>query len=94
MENQNNEPNAKAKEPVQRYNAGNVSASVWSNTITVNGQQVSTYSITTQKSYKDRDGNWQHTTTFHVSDLPKVRLVLDLAYKYCVVGVRPDVEDV
>lgn len=44
---------------------------------TSDGKEYSTYSV--QKTYKDRNGEWQHTTAFMASDLPVLATLLLLA---------------
>lgn len=67
--------------PVRKFVVGNVSASIWKNTIEVKGEKVETLKTSLQKSYKDKDGNWQNTNSLDVQDLPKARLALLEAYK-------------
>ena len=37
-----------------------------------------------QRAYKDKDGNFQHTTSFKDNDIPKAVLALTKAYDYLV----------
>lgn len=67
--------------PEKRFKCGSVSASIWANAKTVEGEMVKYYSITIDKAYKDGD-EWKHTNSFATEDLPKVVLVANEAYKY------------
>ena len=42
-------------------------------------------SISLQRVYKDKDGKFQHTTSFKVNDIPKAVLALRKAYEYLTV---------
>ena len=72
-------------EPEKKYRAGQVSATVWKNTkeVEINGgkQNKDFYSVQVEKSYKVED-NWKTTNNFNQNDLPKLSLVVEMAYKY------------
>lgn len=72
--------------PEQKFNAGAVSATIWSNTKVVNGSSIEVKSISIQRSYKDKDGQWKNVTSLRMNDIPKARLVLDKAYEYLASG--------
>lgn len=67
--------------PETKFRCGNTTATIWRNTKKINGQDVDMHSVTIEKSYKDGE-EWKTTSSFSVNDLPKVRLVSDLAYEY------------
>lgn len=67
--------------PEKKFKCGPVSASIWSENKTVNGEAVKFYSISITKAYKDSD-DWKNTNNFSAEDLPKVALVANEAYKY------------
>ena len=64
-------PNAK-KKPVATVRADDVSASVWAREFIVQGNPKSFYSVTLERSYKDRDGAWKYTKSFDADSLGKV----------------------
>jgi len=72
-------------EPEKKYRAGQVSATVWKNTkeVEINGEKQNKdfYSVQVEKSYKDGD-DWKSTNNFNQNDLPKLSLVVEMAYKY------------
>jgi len=70
-------------QPKKKFNAGAVSATVWENQATnkTTGQPVSYNTISLQRGYKDKDGNWQSTNSLRVADIPKAILVLQKAYE-------------
>jgi hypothetical protein len=66
----------------KKFSAGGISATVWSNEKLINGQKVDMKSISLQRTYKDREGNWKHSSNMRVTDLPKAQLVIEKAYEY------------
>lgn len=74
-----------ANRPEARFTAGAISAAVWQNSSPgKDGKQVSYSTVSLQRSYKDRDGIWKHTSSMRLNDLPKARLVLSKAYEFLV----------
>ena len=73
------EPN----KPKKKFNAGAVSATVWENQATnkTTGSPVSYNTISLQRGYKDKEGNWKSTNSLRVADIPKAILVLQKAYE-------------
>lgn len=69
------------RKPEKKFKCGPISASIWAEGKTVQGEMVKLYSINIDKAYKDGD-EWKHTSSFAVEDLPKVALVANEAYKY------------
>ena len=67
--------------PEKKFKCGPVSASIWAENKTVNGEAVKFHSVTITKAYKDGD-DWKNTNNFSAEDLPKVALVSNEAYKY------------
>ena len=67
--------------PEKKFKCGPISASIWAETKTVNGEMVKFYSINISKTYKEGK-EWKHTNRFNAEDLPKVALVANEAYKY------------
>lgn len=69
--------------PVKRFRAGAISATVWENqTVTKNGEVATFYTVSLDRSYKDESGEWQHTASYRVNDLPRAKLVLEKAYEW------------
>ena len=72
-------------DPEKKYSVGQVSATVWKNTkeVDINGEKQNKdfYSVQVEKSYKVGD-NWKSTNNFNQNDLPKLSLVVEMAYKY------------
>lgn len=71
--------------PIKRFSAGNMTASVFANEITVGEQRAILKTVTLQRSYRDKEGIWQHTTGgLRANDIPRAVLVLTQAYTYMV----------
>ena len=69
-----------ANQPEAKFTAGAVSATIWNNPLPENKGTFNTISLT--RTYKDKAGNWQHTPTLRLNDLPKASVVLNKAYEH------------
>ncbi len=65
--------------PVKKFSAGAVQVAIWEND-GKEGAKFNTVSI--QRSYKDKDGEWKSSNSLNTSDLPKAILTLQKAYEY------------
>ena len=70
--------------PEKRFKVGACTASVFGNEIQTEKGKAVVKSVTLQRAYKDKDGNFQHTTSFKTHDIPKAVLALEKAYDYLV----------
>lgn len=69
----------KNKDNVMRHiRVGGIEATVWKNTV---GENVS-YSVTLQRNYKDKNGEWKTTYSLRQNDLPKALLALQKAFEH------------
>jgi len=81
--------------PEQKFSAGVISATIWKNQGTSKkGEEVEYRTISLQRSYTDKEGNWKSTNSFRVNDLPKAMLVLNKAYEYLVLKQSETEEEV
>ncbi len=73
--------------PEKKFSTGAISATVWKNSGTSkkDGSQVEFRTITLQRVYTDKEGNWKSTNSLRLNDLPKASLVLNKAYEYLVI---------
>jgi len=79
------------KHPEKKFKAGSVSATIWLNSGQDNeGKQTSFRTISFERSYLDKDGNWKTTNSLRVSDIPKGILVLNKAYEYAMLKDEGD----
>ena len=70
--------------PEKTFRVGACSASVFGNEIDAKGGKVTIKTVSLQRAYKDKDGNFQHTNSFKPNDIPKAVLALAKAYDYLV----------
>lgn len=70
--------------PEKKFRAGAISATIWQNSIEKDGKLASFNSISLERVYKDKEGQWQSTNNFRANDLPKLSLVAQKAYEYVV----------
>ncbi len=71
--------------PEKKFSTGGLTATVWENQgKSKTGEEVSFKTVSFQRRYMDKDGEWQSTSTLRLNDLPKASLVLQKAYEYLV----------
>lgn len=78
--------------PEKKIRAGAISATIWQNTgQSKTGESVQYRTVQVERSYKDKKTNaWKNTSSFRVSDLPKLALVSQKAYEYLVLKEQGD----
>jgi len=73
--------------PEKKFRAGAISATVWLNQgQKVNGEKSEYRTISIERCYTDKEGNWQNTNSLRVNDLPKAMVVLQKAYEHLVLS--------
>ncbi len=70
-----------AQLPVGRFRAGQVSCAVWENEITVDGQRKTILKATVSRRYKDRNGEWQSSSSFSRNEIPLAIYCLQQAFE-------------
>lgn len=75
-------------QPVRRFRASPITASVVLNEPN-NDQSRPLCTVALQRTYKDREGNFKHTSTSRIEDLHKAILVLERAYEFLVGEAAP-----
>ena len=60
------------RKPAVVIRADDCSASIWAREVMVQGQPKTFYSVTMERSYKDRDGAWKYTKSFDQDSLGKI----------------------
>ena len=69
-------------EPVKRVKLGNIEVAKWVNKRkNQQGEDYDSISYTFQKSYKDKEGNWQNTDSISSTDIPKLIVALQAMYE-------------
>ena len=77
--------NVSGNMPEKKFSTGGLTATVWENQgKNKEGLDVSYRTVSFQRRYMDKNGEWQSTTTLRVNDLPKASLVLQKAFEYLV----------
>ncbi len=73
------------QQPDKKFKAGAVSATIWANELKDKmGKPFSIYTVSFERSYKDREGQWKSTNSLRVNDIPKLQLVAAEAYEYLI----------
>ena len=67
--------------PVARFKAGQVSAAVWENKVQMRSGGVKILKASVQRRYKDKDGQWQSTTSFGRNEIPLAIHCLQQAFE-------------
>ena len=71
--------------PEKKFSTGSLVATVWENQgKNKEGDDVSYRTVSFQRRYMDKNGDWQSTNTLRINDLPKASLVLQKAFEYLV----------
>ncbi len=76
--------------PERKVRAGGIVATVWLNKgQNARGEEAEYRTISLERSYKDKDGQWQSTNSFRLNDLPKATAVLQKTYESLVLNEQP-----
>lgn len=70
--------------PEKKFKAGAISATIWKNEVSKDGKVMAFRTVSLDRNYKDKDGNWKTTHSLRSTDLPKASLVLNKAYEFIV----------
>jgi len=79
-----NQENKAKSMPEKIFKAGPCSASVFANEITTMNGKATVKSVSLQRAYLGKEGNFKSTNSFRADDLPKAVLALTRAYEYLV----------
>ena len=67
--------------PIAKFKAGPVTAALWQNEITVDGQTTTILKATVDRRYRDRSGSYKSTQSFSRQDIPLVMFTLWRAWE-------------
>ena len=71
--------------PEKKFSTGVISATIWKNKgISKDGNPVEFRTVSLQRRYTDKSGEWKSTNSLRINDLPKAILVLNKAYEHIV----------
>ena len=68
--------------PEITFRHGLCSASIYENEYTRGEEKFTVRTVSFQRSYLDKDGNWQTTNSLKVNDIPKAVICLNRCYEF------------
>ena len=78
-------PSSKPAGPSKSFRSGAMQVTIWENeNLTPEGQVQSYKTVSFDRRYKDKSGEWKSSNSLRVNDLPKASLLLGKAYEYLV----------
>lgn len=78
------------KLPETKFRSGAIVATVWSNDAVRDGKKVEYKTVSFERSYKDKNDQWQTTNSLRTADLPKAILVLSKAYEHLALNAEEE----
>jgi hypothetical protein len=79
--------------PAAHFKVKGIRVSLWRESRKGPTGTFASWSITMDRSYKDAQGQWQHTSSLKEHDLPKAILALQKAYEYLCEKGGEETED-
>jgi hypothetical protein len=80
------------KLPESKFRSGAVTATVWVNEAVRDGKKVEYKTVNLERGYKDKNDEWQSTSSLRTSDIPRAILVLNKAYEH--IALNTEEEDI
>lgn len=72
-------------QPLKKIRAGAISATIWKNPVPNKlGEEGDFKTISLDRVYKDKQGQWQRTNSYRLNDLPRAMIALGKAYEYLI----------
>lgn len=68
------------KKPIKKYRAGSLTATIWK----AKDEKSKAHLVVFEKSYKDKEGKWQNTNHFSMSDLPTIAKLAETSFDYLI----------
>lgn len=73
--------------PYKKFRAGAIAATIWNNeSVNKDNEKVSFKTISFERTYKDKNDEWQTSSSLRTTDLPKAVLVLNKAYEFLMLN--------
>jgi hypothetical protein len=69
----------KKRTPIRTIRVEDCSISIWHRTHAVKGKLITFYSLTLERSYRDKEGGWRYTKSFGPEDLPRIVILCQQA---------------
>ena len=77
--------------PEKKFSTGAISATVWKNVrMGKDGKPFEAHSVSLERRYTDKTGQWQSTNSLRPNDLPKAALVIEEAFRYIVLNGKEE----
>ena len=76
--------------PVAKFRAGQVSAAIWENEVTVNGKKAVMLKASVERRYKDKDGQWKSSNSFSRNEIPLAVYCLQKSFEHIIEGQQED----
>jgi len=76
--------------PVAKFRAGQVSAAIWENEITVNGKKAVMLKASVERRYKDKDGQWKSSNSFSRNEIPLAVYCLQKSFEQIIESQQED----
>jgi hypothetical protein len=71
--------------PLKSFRSGALQVAIWDNEgLSADGAPQTYKSVTFERRYKDKSGEWKSTNNLRTNDLPKAILILQKAYEYLI----------
>ena len=70
--------------PVYKNQSGSVQLAVWENNANVDGEERTFFTVTLERSYRDRDDQWQKTNQLRQGDLGDAIACLQGAQQFMI----------
>jgi hypothetical protein len=75
----------KGQGPLKSLRSGAIQVTIWENeNLNAEGQVMAYKTVSFERRYKDKNGEWKSTNSLRANDLPKAVLLLNKAYEYLV----------
>jgi hypothetical protein len=75
----------KSPGPVKTLKSGAIQVTIWENeNLTPEGKVQLYKTVSFERRYKDKNGEWKSTNSLKANDLPKAALLLSKAYEYLI----------
>jgi hypothetical protein len=72
--------------PEKKIRSGAISATIWKNEQDTPTGKIAYKTVSFERTYKDKNGQWQTTNKLRGTDIPRAVLVLNKAYEHLSLG--------
>jgi hypothetical protein len=81
---------AKSNLPEHKIRSGPISATIWKNESDGPQGKVTYRTVSFERTYKDKNGQWQTTNKLRSNDIPRAVLVLNKAYEFLALNEQEE----